>query len=68
MARKPATIISTLRIIDHVTDFLTRPGRPVDAVLAEETGRRIAARRASPEGREGLEAFLSKRAPAWRRG
>ncbi len=43
-------------------------GRPVDAALAQETGRRIAARRASAEGQEGLAAFLDKRAPAWRRG
>lgn len=43
-------------------------GRPVDLALAEETGRRIAARRASPEGREGLAAFLARRPPAWRRG
>ncbi|MGH7189627.1 MAG: enoyl-CoA hydratase-related protein [Acetobacteraceae bacterium] len=43
-------------------------GRPVDEALSQETGRRIAARRASPEGREGLAAFLARRAPAWRRG
>jgi methylglutaconyl-CoA hydratase len=42
--------------------------RAMDDALAEETGRRIAARRASPEGREGLSAFLDKRAPAWRIG
>lgn len=41
-------------------------GRPVDAALAEETGRRIALRRASDEGREGIAAFLDKRPPAWR--
>ena len=41
-------------------------GRPVDAALGDETGRRIAMRRASAEGREGLTAFLDKRAPAWR--
>jgi methylglutaconyl-CoA hydratase len=41
-------------------------GRPVDAALGQETGRRIAGRRASAEGREGLTAFLDKRAPAWR--
>lgn len=46
--------------------FLSQ-GRPVDSALAQETGRRIAARRASAEGREGLTAFLEKRAPAWRR-
>ena len=43
-------------------------GRPVDAALGRETGRRIAARRASAEGQEGLSAFLGKRAPAWRQG
>lgn len=42
-------------------------GRPVDAALGEETGRRIARRRASDEGREGVAAFLEKRSPAWRR-
>ncbi len=40
--------------------------RPIDAVLMQETGRRIAARRASPEGQEGLRAFLEKRRPSWR--
>ena len=33
---------------------------------AEETARRIAERRASEEGQEGLRAFLEKRRPAWR--
>ncbi|MBI1868086.1 MAG: enoyl-CoA hydratase/isomerase family protein [Methylocystis sp.] len=41
-------------------------GRPIDDELARETARRIAARRASVEGREGLSAFLDKRIPAWR--
>ncbi|VTZ50747.1 Methylglutaconyl-CoA hydratase [Methylocella tundrae] len=41
-------------------------GRPIDAKLARETARRIATRRASPEGKEGLSAFLGKRLPAWR--
>jgi len=41
-------------------------GRAVDAALRAETGARIAARRASNEGREGLAAFLDKREPAWR--
>lgn len=40
--------------------------RPVDAALGEETSRLIATRRASAEGREGLDAFLNRRAPAWR--
>jgi methylglutaconyl-CoA hydratase len=33
---------------------------------AAETARRIAERRASAEGQEGLRAFLEKRLPAWR--
>lgn len=41
-------------------------GRSVDASLLRENARRIALRRASPEGREGLNAFLEKRPPAWR--
>lgn len=41
-------------------------GRPIDAQLMNESARRLAARRASPEAREGLNAFLEKRAPAWR--
>ena len=35
------------------------------ALSAEETARRIAARRTSAEGQEGLRAFLEKRAPRW---
>jgi methylglutaconyl-CoA hydratase len=31
----------------------------------EETARRIASIRVSPEGREGLSAFLEKRPPSW---
>ncbi len=37
---------------------LDRPDGP-------ETARRIAERRTSPEGQEGLRAFLERRAPAW---
>jgi methylglutaconyl-CoA hydratase len=43
-----------------------REGRIVDAAFGEETGRRIAERRTSVEGQEGIAAFLSKRAPSWR--
>jgi methylglutaconyl-CoA hydratase len=32
---------------------------------ADETARRIAAHRTSPEGQEGLRAFLDKRPPSW---
>ena len=40
-------------------------GRPVDSSMIESTTRRIAARRASAEAREGLSAFLEKRPPSW---
>jgi methylglutaconyl-CoA hydratase len=40
-------------------------GRATDDALQEETALRIARRRATAEGREGLQAFLEKRAPAW---
>jgi methylglutaconyl-CoA hydratase len=36
-----------------------------DALLIEETSRRIAAIRASAEGKEGVSAFLEKRKPGW---
>lgn len=39
-------------------------GRPA-ADLAEYTSRAIAAQRVSPEGQEGLAAFLGKRRPEW---
>jgi methylglutaconyl-CoA hydratase len=40
-------------------------GRPIDEELSNEAARRIAARRASLEGKEGLSAFLEKRRPVW---
>jgi methylglutaconyl-CoA hydratase len=40
-------------------------GHKIDDALAKETARRIAARRASAEGKEGLAAFLQKRKPEW---
>jgi len=39
---------------------------PVDQGMIEDTSRRIADIRVSPEGQEGLAAFLEKRQPAWR--
>jgi methylglutaconyl-CoA hydratase len=40
-------------------------GGPIDAAMIADTARRIADVRASAEAREGLAAFLDKRAPAW---
>jgi methylglutaconyl-CoA hydratase len=39
--------------------------RPLDPALLADTAARIARLRATPEAREGLEAFLAKRAPRW---
>ncbi len=40
-------------------------GGPVDDAMIHETAERIADRRASTEGREGIGAFLEKRKAAW---
>jgi methylglutaconyl-CoA hydratase len=40
-------------------------GRPVSSELIQDTAERIARLRSSPEGREGVTAFLEKRRPAW---
>lgn len=41
-------------------------GQPITAALREDTARRIADIRATDEGKEGVQAFLGKREPAWR--
>ena len=40
-------------------------GQPIDATTIEETAQRITSVRSSPEGKEGLTAFLEKRKPNW---
>jgi methylglutaconyl-CoA hydratase len=40
-------------------------GRPVTSELIQDTAERIAKVRASPEGREGVAAFLEKRRASW---
>ncbi len=40
-------------------------GKEADEALRRNTAERIAARRASDEGREGIAAFLEKRKPGW---
>ncbi len=39
--------------------------QPASAAVIEDTARRITAARASDEGKEGVNAFLNKRSPAW---
>lgn len=48
-------------------DLVFTVDRPLTGEVIAETGRRIALRRASEEGREGIGAFLAKREPAWRK-
>jgi methylglutaconyl-CoA hydratase len=45
-----------IRAVDH---------QPVNDNLLEDSAHRIAHLRATPEGREGVAAFLEKRSPAW---
>ena len=40
-------------------------GQVIDRDLGHETAKRIAARRVSEEGKEGIAAFLEKRRPDW---
>jgi methylglutaconyl-CoA hydratase len=40
-------------------------GRPIEPALIDDTAQRIAALRTTGEAREGVGAFLEKRAPAW---
>jgi methylglutaconyl-CoA hydratase len=43
-------------------------GQPVSDALVQETAERIARLRATPEAREGLDAFLEKRPASWQAG
>ncbi|MDO9607065.1 MAG: enoyl-CoA hydratase-related protein [Brevundimonas sp.] len=40
-------------------------GHKIDSGLLDDTAKRIARARVSPEGQEGVRAFLEKRAPRW---
>jgi methylglutaconyl-CoA hydratase len=55
----PQAMAEAKKLIAEVSD------RPIDRELIADTAARIADRRASAEGREGLSAFLEKRPPGW---
>ena len=55
----PAALRACKRLVQ---DFA---GKPIDEALRTDSVQRIAGVRASVEGKEGLQSFLSKRAPAW---
>lgn len=58
----PVAVAEAKRMVSDVV------GRHIDRNLMEETARRIARIRVSPEGREGVRAFLEKRRPEWAPG
>jgi methylglutaconyl-CoA hydratase len=62
VANGPAAVRACKRLVQDVA------GREIGAALRDETARRIADIRASAEGREGVQAFLNKRDPAWKAG
>ena len=55
----PAAVMESKDLISAVA------WRPVNDSLIADTAERIARVRASKEGKEGLDAFLNKRAPNW---
>lgn len=59
VANGPNAVRACKRLVQDVA------GEPIAEELRADTARRIADIRASSEGREGVQAFLSKRAPAW---
>jgi methylglutaconyl-CoA hydratase len=61
LANGPAALAATKALIRRLA------GCGLDDALVGETAALIAELRASPEGREGLAAFLAKRKPAWDR-
>lgn len=58
-ANAPGAMGDAKRLVHDVA------GRHIDHGLMEETARRIARARVSPEGQEGVRAFLDKRPPSW---
>jgi methylglutaconyl-CoA hydratase len=62
MAGGPHALAQTKRLIREVAD------RTLDDALIRDTAARIAAARASEEGREGVAAMLGKRKPRWTAG
>lgn len=60
-AASPAAVADTKALVADVT------GEVIDASLGKMTAKRLAHRRVSEQGKEGLAAFLEKRKPNWSR-
>jgi len=56
----PAAIAAAKALVDEVA------GRSITEEIMQITSRRIAEARASEQGKEGVQAFLEKRAPSWK--
>ncbi|MBL8547861.1 MAG: enoyl-CoA hydratase/isomerase family protein [Hyphomonadaceae bacterium] len=70
MNAAPGAVADSKALVRFLVDDATRvrtltTGHIIDDHVLKETARRIAKRRASSEGREGLRAFLEKRKPEW---
>lgn len=61
LSSSPAALAATKRLLADVIEA------PLDDVLLAATAKCIADARVSPEGREGIAAFLEKRKPSWKR-
>jgi methylglutaconyl-CoA hydratase len=59
LAAAPIAITESKKLISDVSN------RPIDQDLIEILAQRIANRRSSAEGREGVDAFLTRRKPGW---
>lgn len=59
VANGPAAVKACKQLVKDMVQ------RPIDAALRDDTAQRIADIRASDEGKEGVQSFLNKRAPAW---
>lgn len=59
IANSPAAVQAAKQLVAFVADA------PLNAQTIAQTSERIASIRVSPEGQEGLSAFLDKRTPAW---
>ncbi|HFB66867.1 MAG TPA: hypothetical protein ENJ60_15150, partial [Aeromonadales bacterium] len=58
-ANAPLAIIEVKKLIKRVEVL------PINEEMIRDTAQKIADRRASPEGKEGVSAFLEKREPQW---
>ena len=55
----PGALTEAKRLLDRVGQ------RPIEPGIVAECAKRIAKRRATAEAKEGVDAFLAKRAPSW---